>query len=303
MIGNKTRIGNVLITGGVGFLGLHLTKKILEMYKDTIVTTVSRNEHKIHKAKVKIGDDRFKPVVLDIRNSDGLRDHMRGINCLIHLAAMKHIDLCETNVTEAISINIIGTMNLLRLFDGDTFIGMSTDKALEPRGCYGATKLLLETLTLEKASYHQDRRYMIVRSGNIFGSSGSVVEKWREQIRQNNEIVATGLNTTRFFIGVDRLVDFIIEVLEHGENGKVYIPFQKAIELKSLAKAVIELSGNQDTKVKEIALRPGEKEHEVLFLDNGQHNVVTTLTNSTSESAERMDLDEIKGLANKYYDV
>jgi len=197
------------------------------------------------------------------------------------------------NPREAVSINVVGTMNLLKLFEGDTFIGMSTDKALEPTGCYGATKLLLEKLILEKAKYYKKRRYMVVRSGNIFGSSGSVVEKWKYQIRGRNEIVVTNLEMTRFFIDVHTLTDFIVEIIEHGENGKTYIPFQKAIVLKDLAKAVIEMNGNDDTKIRISGLRPGEKEHETLF---SNEDVVTTLKEKSSQLAEKINVAEIRRL-------
>ncbi|GAI26743.1 unnamed protein product, partial [marine sediment metagenome] len=272
---NRTKIGSVLVTGGTGFLGIHLVKKLLKRYTDITVRTISRNENEVQKAIRIFNSERVEPIVADIRDSNPLKDTVKGIDCLIHLAAMKHVDLCEMDSLEATSINVVGTINLLNLFDGNTFIGMSTDKALEPKGCYGATKLLLEKLIIEKAKYHQDRRYVIVRSGNILGSSGSVVDKWVDQIRQRNEIVATRLKMTRFFIDADSLTDFMLEVMEHGETGKVYVPFQKALELKDLAEAVILLIGNKNTKIREVGLRPGEKEHEVLFLSDERKNVVT----------------------------
>lgn len=299
MTENKMTIGSVLVTGGTGFLGVHLVKKLLKRYTDITIRTISRNENEIQKAIRVFNSDRVEPILGDIRDSNPLKDAMKGIDCLVHLAAMKHVDLCEMDPLEATSINVVGTMNLLSLFDGNVFVGMSTDKALEPKGCYGATKLLLEKLIIEKARYHPDRRYMIVRSGNILGSSGSVVDKWTDQIRQRNEIIATRLKMTRFFIDVDSLSDFVLEVMEHGETGKVYVPFQKALELKDLAEAVILLIGNKNTKIREVGLRPGEKEHEVLFLNDERKNVITTLLENSSQHADRMSVVEIRELLKK----
>jgi len=242
MTENKMKINSVLVTGGTGFLGTYLVMKLLDRYADAKVRTISRNENEIQRAMRVINSGRVEHILGDIRDSNHLKDAIKGVDCLIHLAAMKHVELCEMDPSEATSINVVGTMNLLNLFDGNVFIGMSTDKALEPKGCYGATKLLLEKLIIEKVRYYPDRRYLIVRSGNILGSSGSVVDKWADQIRQHNEIIATRLRMTRFFIDVNSLTDFMLEVMEYGETGKVYIPPQKALKLEDLAEAVIELN-------------------------------------------------------------
>ncbi len=294
MVEDKAKIGNILVTGGSGFLGMHLVKKLLDRYDDVRIRTISRNENEVQRLISVCSSNRLETVVADIRDSNALRDALTGVNCLMHLAAMKHIDLCELNPMEATSINVIGTMNLLELFNGDTFVGMSTDKALEARGCYGATKLLTEKLILGKAKYHPNRRYMVVRSGNIFGSSGSVIEKWRHQIQEYNEITVTNLEMTRFFIDIHSLTDFIIEeVVERGETAKIYIPFQKAIVLKDLAKAVIGIYGNGNTKIEITGLRTGEKEHEILFLDE---DVVTTMRERSSRDVGKMNMDEIRKL-------
>ena len=284
----------VLVTGGTGYLGTHLVQRLLKKYDDIKVRTVSRSENETQRLIWICNSNRLEPVISDIRDTDALRFILRNVNSVIHLAAMKHIDFCEANVLEATTTNVIGTINLLKYFEGQTFIGMSTDKALEPRGCYGATKLLMEKLILERAKYNENKRYMIVRSGNIFASSGSVIGKWRRQIETSNEIVVTGLEMTRFFTSADTLSEFIVEVMEKGLNGNVYIPVQKAIVLKDLATAVIAFYGNKDTKVRVVGLREGEKEHEKLFLLD--EKVVTELQSDSAQSVEKMDIEEITNL-------
>jgi FlaA1/EpsC-like NDP-sugar epimerase len=222
----------------------------------------------------------------DIRNISTIEYCLQGVDTVMHLAAMKHIDLCELSPTEAIDTNVIATMNLLNVFDGKVFISMSTDKVVGATGCYGATKLLLEKLTLEKAQKYSDYKFMVVRSGNIFGSSGSVIPKWIKQIKQDNKVTVTDLGMTRFFINVESLVSFMANLIESGENGKIYIPEQVIINLGDLAKAVIAKYGDDNTKLEVIGLRKGEKMHEQLF--NASENNVVTKAQIESSNGEDM---------------
>jgi FlaA1/EpsC-like NDP-sugar epimerase len=283
----------VLITGGGGFLGRYLIKGLLNKYSDIEVRALSRHEKDMTETIVHCDSDRLKPIIGDIREIDTLKYAMRGVDTVIHLAAMKHVNFCELYPSEAIAINTIAVMNLLKLFAGDTFIGMSTDKAIEATGCYGATKLLLEKLILEQSRKDAGRRYIVVRSGNIFGSSGSVIEKWKHQIKQSNKITATSLEMTRFFINVNTLADFIIEIIERGESGKIYVPFQKVATLEDLAKVVIELYGNEKTRMELTGLREGEKLHEKLF-SSFETNIVSDSKSNSSQTGERLSIEEIK---------
>ncbi|MGD0352423.1 MAG: polysaccharide biosynthesis protein [Dehalococcoidia bacterium] len=284
----------VLITGGAGFLGRHLTKGLLDKYSDIEIKAISRHENEIVEMIVACNNDkRLKPIIGDIREVDTAKYALTDVDTLIHLAAMKHIDFCEMYPSEAISVNIIATMNLLKLFTGDTCIGMSTDKAVEATGCYGATKLLLEKLILEQARKNPNRRYMVVRSGNIFGSSGSVIQRWKQQIKQNNKVTVTNLEMTRFYIDVNTLVGFIIRIIEEGESGKIYIPFQKTARLGALAKAMVELYGDTKTRIEVVGLREGEKMHERLF-SLPKKDILTDITAECSEFGENLSIDEIK---------
>jgi UDP-N-acetylglucosamine 4,6-dehydratase len=284
----------VLVTGGAGFLGRHLIKKLLNKYRDIEIKAISRHENEIVEMIVACNNDkRLKPIIGDIRELDIAQYVVRDVDTLIHLAAMKHIDFCELYPSEAVSINIMATMNLLKLFAGSTFIGMSTDKAVEASGCYGATKLLLEKLILEQARKNPDRRYMVVRSGNIFGSSGSVIQRWKQQIKENNKVAVTNLEMTRFYIDVNTLVDFILQIIEQGESGKIYIPFQKTAKLGDLAKAIVKLYGDAKTRIEVIGLREGEKMHERLF-SLPQKDIITDLKAECSEHGESLSIDEIK---------
>src|SRR4030042_366348 len=284
----------ILITGGAGFLGRHLIKVLLDKYSDVEIRAISRHENEMVEMIVACNNSsRLKPIIGDIREVDTVKYALTNVDTVIHLGAMKHIDFCEMYPSEAISVNIVATMNLLKLFTGNTFIGMSTDKAVDATGCYGATKLLLERLVLEQARKRPDCRYMVVRSGNIFGSSGSVIQRWKQQIKQSNKVTVTNLEMTRFYINVNTLVDFIMQIIERGESGKIYIPFQKVAGLGDLAKAMIELYGNAKTKKEVTGLREGEKMHERLF-SPPRKDVVTDLKTECSEHGENLSIDEIK---------
>jgi FlaA1/EpsC-like NDP-sugar epimerase len=138
---------------------------------------------------------------------------------------------------------------------------MSTDKAVEPCNCYGATKLVAEKLVMERAKKEPDNnRFMIVRSGNIMGSTGSVLDIWKNQIKQFNEITVTDIDMMRFYTSIEGVTQLYIAVLARGENGKIYFtPRGEPIVLRELLEKTLKLYGNEQTKVNYIGLRPGER--------------------------------------------
>ncbi len=287
----------ILISGGSGFLGRHLVRRLFKEYQDIKIRTISRSENDVLKMLIENPGSDLIPIIGDIRDIDTLKYALREVDVVIHLAAMKHIEFCELCPDEAITINVNGTRNLLELFHGTTFIGMSTDKAVEARNCYGATKLIMEKLILEQAKKTNEKRYMIVRSGNIFWSTGSVIDRWKQQIKQGEEITVTKAGMTRFFINVESLVSFIIRIMDEGENGNIYIPYQKVIMLADLAKAVIELYGDEKTKIKTVSLRVGERMHEVLFAKG--EKVICSLESRHSEKSSKLSNEEIKDWLNQ----
>lgn len=281
----------ILVTGGSGFLGRHLVRRLLEKYQDIEVRTISRSENDIQRMLLECDNGKLTPIIGDIREIDTLKYAVKDVDTVVHLAAMKHIDFCQMYPSEAVTINVIGTRNLLESFNGTTFVGMSTDKAVQAISCYGATKLLMEELILEQAR-KRDKRYMVIRSGNIFGSSGSVIERWKQQIKQSNEITITDPKMSRFFIDVRTLVNFVIKVIEEGENGNIYIPYQKALTLTDLVEAVTGLYGDRTTKIKIVGARTGERQHEILSIEG--ERVISSLESSHSENSLRWSVEEIR---------
>ena len=287
----------ILVTGGSGFLGRHLIRRLFKEYEGVKIRTISRSENNIQKMLTENPGIDLTPIIGDIRDVNIVKYALREVDVVIHLSAMKHIDFCESNPVEAIATNVIGTKNLLDSFRGTTFIGMSTDKAVEASNCYGATKLLMEKLVLDQAAKNEGKRYIIVRSGNIFGSTGSVIDAWKHQLKRNGEITVTDLEMTRFFIDIESLVSSIIQVVNEGQNGQIYIPYQKAISLEDLVKSVTGLYGDENTKIKTINSRAGERKHEILFAEGEQ--VVCTIENRHSEESPKISTSEIQGWLNR----
>ncbi len=259
----------ILVTGGSGFVGKALISTLLRVYPDIQITSLSINNDSFYDNP---GFDIGKLIIEtgDIRDYDIVERISRDKDTVVHLAAMKRADQSEDKCHEAVSTNVTGTMNLLNTFQGDTFIQMSSDKAVEPVNCYGATKMVGEKLALEKARAScNQQRFMVIRSGNIIGSTGSVIEIWKNQIAESNVISVTDLDMVRFYVTVEQVVELIIAVLEYGINGKIYItPDDNPVTLRDLVQKAISMYGNAQTEVRCIGLRPGEKMAEIMCSDN-----------------------------------
>ena len=270
---------NILITGGSGFVGRALIQELLKKYPDVQITSLSRSEGTISRLLMECNDRRVNIEMMDIRDAQAVRGALRGKDTVIHLAAMKRVDLSEQQCHEATTINVVGTLNLIDAFQGETFILMSTDKAVEPCNCYGATKLISERLLLERARKSSDgTRFMIIRCGNILGSTGSVMDIWKTQIEKTNEISVTDLNMTRFYTTVEGVVNLYIAVMERGENGMLYFtPNGEPQVLRDMVDRAIKLFGNEKTKINIIGLRDGERMIERMRSDH-EENTISNFT-------------------------
>ena len=270
-------MNKILVTGGSGFVGRKLIVSLLKRYPESQITSLSRSEGTISHLLMDCADPRLRLEMVDLRDADKVNEVVHDQDVVFHLAAMKRVDLSEEKCQEAVSINVNGTLNLINAFRGQTFIQMSTDKAVEPVNCYGATKLIAEKLVMEQAhKYHPGKRFMIVRGGNIVGSTGSVFDIWKHQISEKNEISVTDLKMIRFYTSVEGVVELLITVLDKGKNGTIYLtPHSEPVVLGDLVQEAIKLYGNDQTKVRIIGLRPGERMSEKMFSEVEKSVVVT----------------------------
>jgi FlaA1/EpsC-like NDP-sugar epimerase len=192
---------------------------------------------------------------------------------VFHAAAYKHVPLMELNPWVAVDNNISNTLNLVQLaseFAVERFIYISTDKAVQPTSVMGATKRIGEQI-IHFSQDSESTKYIIVRFGNVLGSSGSVIPKFQAQIEAGGPVTVTHPQITRYFMLISEAVELVLQAGAIGEKGKVYVlDMGEPVNIAELAKQLIEFSGlklDKDIKIIYTGLRPGEKLHESLYFE------------------------------------
>ena len=225
----------------------------------------------------------------DISDKFEVVQAMRGVHAIFHLAASKHVGLAETFVRENIKTNTIGSLNIYNQSleqDLEFILSISTDKAAQVSGVYGATKFLMERLSIQFDELNPNCKYRVVRYGNVLYSTGSVLCKWKSLIEKNKEVVVTEPKATRFFWTVSQAIDLIFDCLEKSNNSSPHCPDMKSMSIDNLLQAMIEKYGNgKDVPVKVIGLQQGENLHEKVMNEGPYSNDV-----------EQFTKDEIKNL-------
>ena len=259
----------ILITGGTGSLGNALTARLLNYDVDTI-RIFSRNENKQVTMESKFNDDRLRFLLGDVRDYPRLVRAMEDIDIVFHAAALKHVPVIEYNPFEAIKTNVIGSQNVIDAClkeNVEKAVGIGTDKAVSPLNTYGATKLLMEKLFVTASNYLKKERhqtkFFALRYGNVLGSSGSVIPKFIEQIKNKEKITITDPNMTRFSISMDNALDFILHATEIAKGSEIFIPKLRAYTIKDIKDVLFELL--QKTDEENIGIREGEKLNEILI--------------------------------------
>lgn len=280
---NKT----YLVTGGAGFLGQELIAR-LEAAGCTNIVTMSRNEGKLVALKEKFPFVKIIPG--DLSDPYCAEKAVQGVDAIFHLAAFKHVGLAEQNVRECVLGNVTGTSNILELtrkYPIDFILGISTDKAAQVSGVYGATKLLHERLFSDYEKINPTTKYRTVRYGNVLYSTGSVLCKWKDRLQNNEELIITDPEATRFYWTVDQAIDLIFDCLDQAQDSKPYVPEMKSMSVGDLLEAMIRkyLPEGNVPKVKTIGLQPGENFHEVI-IEGGLN----------SSEVERFTIEEIMEL-------
>lgn len=262
--------GKLLITGGAGFLGRGIIRRIQRENWDAEVTVFSRDETKQWDLQHRYPSVRC--VLGDVCDEDQLAAVVAGHDIVIHAAAVKYIPEAENNVAVCTAVNVQGSLNVARAAARASVracVGVSTDKACAPLNTYGATKMLMERIFSE-ANRWSETRFMTVRYGNVMASTGSVVPVFRQQLRDTGEMRVTDPKMTRFWLSVDDAVDLIDQALTvPSERGAVVIPACAAMGIPQLAQAVWEeygrAGGPLEAPIKFMGPRPGEKLSEQLY--------------------------------------
>lgn len=262
----------ILITGGSGFLGESLISRLISKGESDI-RIFSRNEGALIKTKQKFPN--VEIFTGNLSSEFEVWQACKGINQIYHLAAFKHVGLAEKFSLECVNSNLIGTINLLnatRNSDLNFMIAISTDKAAQVNGVYGASKYLMEKIIQEYAKTKCETKFRIVRYGNVLYSTGSVLCKWKDLIEHNKQCILTDINATRFYWTREQAVDLIFECLEHAKDETPYCPTMKSMKVGDLFAAMVRKYGkNYDIPPKIIGLQPGENLHEKI-LDSGPYS-------------------------------
>ena len=266
---------SILITGGTGSFGKKFIKTILARYKPRRVIVFSRDELKQFEMQQVFNDPAMRYFLGDVRDAQRLRQAMRGVDYVVHAAALKQVPAAEYNPMECIKTNIHGAENVINAAlenDVEKVIALSTDKAANPINLYGATKLVSDKLFVAGnniAGGHKTR-FAVVRYGNVVGSRGSVVPFFRKLIDEGaREIPITDPRMTRFWITLQDGVDLVFKSFQRMHGGEIYVPKIPSSRITDLAQA---MAPELPTKV--IGIRPGEKLHEVMCPADNAHQTL-----------------------------
>ena len=251
--------GNIIITGGAGFLARAIVRRATRENWNCAFTILSRDTVKHHAMRVEFPKCRY--IIGDICDLNGLSKAFAGHDIVIHAAAQKHIPEGERDVKETIRVNVEGSENVCKAAIAaqiDKVIGISTDKVCHPVNVYGASKMMMERLFQE-----YDRmgltQFHLVRYGNVLSSTGSVLTVWQKMLEQDGFVTATSPHMSRFWMTVEQAVDAILLSLSE-PHGTITVPKVKALDMATFAQYTM-----PDARFEYSGLRPGEKLHEELI--------------------------------------
>ncbi|GAD02677.1 UDP-N-acetylglucosamine 4,6-dehydratase (inverting) [Agarivorans sp. B2Z047] len=261
MFNNK----QILITGGTGSFGKKFVKLLLKEYQPKRVIIYSRDELKQYEMQQEFNQPCMRYFIGDVRDKQRITMAMRGVDFVVHAAALKQVPAAEYNPMECIKTNINGAENVIdaALYNNvKKVIALSTDKAANPINLYGATKLASDKLFVaaNNIAGDQDTSFAVVRYGNVVGSRGSVVPFFQRLIDEGAEsLPITHQDMTRFWITLEQGVQFVVDNFNRMHGGEIYVPKIPSVKIVDLAKA---MAPHLATHI--IGIRPGEKLHEVM---------------------------------------
>ena len=262
----------ILITGGTGSFGKRFIETVLKRYSPRKLIVYSRDELKQSDMQQELrekfsADDmaRMRFFLGDVRDRSRLTLALRGVDIVIHAAALKQVPAAEYNPSECIQTNIIGAENVVWASLSNhvkQVVALSTDKACNPVNLYGATKLASDKTFVAANNLSGDigTKFAVVRYGNVVGSRGSVVPLYRRLLDQGAaELPVTDVRMTRFWITLNQGVDFVLSSLVLMRGGEIFVPKIPSMSMPDLVKAM-----SPDAGIKVVGIRPGEKLHEIM---------------------------------------
>ncbi|MDF1819148.1 MAG: polysaccharide biosynthesis protein [Immundisolibacteraceae bacterium] len=269
----------VLVTGASGTVGSELIKVLLTdpLYEPAEVIGIDQNESELFFLEQNhVDDQRANFFVANIRDQDALNEIARGVDIILHAAALKHVSLCERSPLEAVQSNIVGVENVISAAlknNVSNLVFTSSDKAVNPTNVMGTSKLMGERLITAANSRHRGSGpvFSSTRFGNVLGSSGSVIPIFHKQIALGGPVTLTDSEMTRFIMSVDEAVRLVLDSVELARGGEVFITKMPVARIEDIAQVMIaelaERYGHQrdNIEIKVIGSKPGEKLYEELM--------------------------------------
>jgi FlaA1/EpsC-like NDP-sugar epimerase len=281
---------SVMVTGAGGSIGSELCRQICNQVPATLVL-IEQNEYSLYRIHQELItrmenianlNTKVIPVIGSVANPERMRLLVKkwSPHIIYHAAAYKHVPLVEENPIEGVQNNVIGTLILAKVaieLDVSNFVLISTDKAVRPTNVMGASKRLAEMILQALSQISKNTKFSMVRFGNVLNSSGSVVPKFRQQIRDGGPVTVTDFRMTRYFMTIPEAAQLVIQAGSLASSGDVFLlDMGEPVKIYDLARRIIELSGfhikdhlnlDGDIAIEEIGLRPGEKLYEELLID------------------------------------
>jgi UDP-N-acetylglucosamine 4,6-dehydratase len=264
---------SILVTGGTGSFGQVFVRRLFASHKPSRVIIYSRDELKQHEMAQRFTQDQLRFFIGDVRDLARLERALKGVDIVVHAAALKQVPAAEYNPIECIKTNVFGAENVINacLDRGvQKVIALSTDKAVSPINLYGATKLCSDKLFI--AANHLGgkggTRFAVVRYGNVIGSRGSVVPFFRE-CSKTGKLPITDPRMTRFWIRLEEGADFVQRAISMMHGGEIFVPKVSSMRITDLARAICARCEHET-----VGIRPGEKLHELLITRDDARNTL-----------------------------
>lgn len=269
----------VLVTGAGGSIGSEICRQICTFHPRRIIL-LGHGEYSIYNIDLELRNEyensiEIIPVIADVKDEDRIHEVMRTFapHVVYHAAAHKHVPLMEGNPLEAVKNNIFGTKNVAEAADAndvETFVLVSTDKAVNPPNVMGATKRIAEMI-IQNMAKESKTKFVAVRFGNVLGSRGSVIPLFKKQIAEGGPVTVTHPDMTRYFMTIPEASRLVIQAGALAEGGEVFVlDMGEPVKIADLAKNLIKLSGytTEEIEIHYTGIRPGEKLYEELLNEN-----------------------------------
>jgi FlaA1/EpsC-like NDP-sugar epimerase len=306
MIASRLKNKVILISGAAGSIGSELARQCAK-FEPKKIYLLDQAETPLHELELEFSDKIIKPsfevVIADVRNADRMQKVFSAFKpqIVFHAAAYKHVPMMENNPSESILTNILGTKNLADLAHeqgAERFVFVSTDKAVNPTSVMGASKRIAE-IYIQSLGKRSETLFITTRFGNVLGSNGSVIPRFKKQIEQGGPITITHPEIKRYFMTIPEASQLVLEAASMGSGGEIFVfDMGASVRIVDLARKMIQLSGLQEGKDISIAytgLRPGEKLYEEL-LANAENTLPTHHSQILIGKVREYSYEEVKGI-------